>query len=357
MNLPKTAIVIVTYNAEYYLEECLNSLTAINYPDEKYKIIIVDNASIDFSARIINEYKSRFPEKIEFITSAENTGFAKGNNIGIARAIEDDCEFVYLLNQDTTVEPDFLKEAVLQIKNDADIAGVQSRLMLYGKQNIVNSLGNQIHYLGFGFTTSYNLQYNEKEYQRSSNGICFASGAACLLRASALKESGLFNEDFFMYCEDMDLAWRLRLLGYRFEIALRSVVYHKYKFSSSTFKFYFLERNRIITALQNYKTGTLLLLLPMFLLMEAGMLGYAILKGWGKEKLRVYLYFINPQNLKKIILCRRGVQETREITDNKLMSCFVSVILFDEVDNIVLNKIANPILALYLKIIKNIIFW
>lgn len=355
MDFKKISVVIVTYNAEYYIEDCLESLLKIDYPEDKFKIIIVDNASKDFTMLRLNEYKINYPARIEICSSETNNGFAGGNNIGILRSIEAGSEYIYLLNQDTVVEKSFLTEAFKEIEKDENIAGIQSRLMLYTEKGKINSLGNQIHYLGFGITKSYKKEFNEADPVKEE--ICFPSGAACLLRASALKASGLFNEDFFMYCEDLELAWRMRLMGFRFGLAKNSVVYHKYKFSSSSQKFYYLERNRVISALQNYKTATLIILLPAFIFMEAGMLFYSALSGWFKEKLKTYFYFLKPSSIKKIKSARLFIKEKRVIPDNKIMELFISSINFEEVNNFALNKIANPLLSLYWILIKRIIFW
>lgn len=355
MDYKKIAVVIVTYNAEYYLEDCLESLLKAEYPEDKFKIIIVDNASKDFTMRILNDYKVNYPNRFEICVSETNSGFAAGNNIGIKRGIDAGYDYIYLLNQDTVTESGFLSEAVKEIEKDEKIAGVQSRLMLYTEKNKINSLGNQIHYLGFGITKGYKAEYQNNSL--SGTEICFASGAACMFRAGALKKSGLFNEDYFMYCEDLELGWRLRLMGYRFVLAQDSVVYHKYKFSSSGKKFFYLERNRLMASLQNYKTATLLILAPAFIFMEAGMLFYAAFNGWLKEKLKAYFYFFSPANLKKIKTARRAIKEKRVIPDNKIMELFISSINFEDVNNFALNKIANPILSLYWFLIKRIIFW
>jgi len=98
MNNAKAAVIIVTYNAEYYLQDCLESLLKTDYPAESWKIIIIDNASRDFTQKILNDYKVTYPEQIELVCQENNTGFAAGNNLGIKRAIEKGYEYVYLLN-------------------------------------------------------------------------------------------------------------------------------------------------------------------------------------------------------------------------------------------------------------------
>jgi GT2 family glycosyltransferase len=356
MSVKSIAVVIVTYNAEYYIEECLNSLLQTDYPKDKFKIIVVDNASIDFSMRILNEYKVNFPERFLIYSSDENTGFAAGNNLGINLAHQGGYDYVYLLNQDTVTDPGFLKEAVKEIETDEKLAGVQSRLMLYTQKEKLNSAGNQIHFLGYGITGGYGKNFSDKIYADNMT-IGFPSGAACMLRAEVLEKFGVFNEDFFMYCEDLELAWRLRLAGYNFKLAPFSVVYHKYKFSSSPKKFFYIERNRLITVLSNYKAGTIFLLLPALFAMEAGMLVYSAFGGWFTEKLKASFSLLRPEIIRQIKRNRKRIKELRIRQDKEIISGFIAIIDFEEVNNFLLTKIANPLFSLYWFIVKRFIIW
>ena len=95
-----------------------------------------------------------------------------------------------------------------------------------------------------------------------------------------------FNEDLFIYHEDLDLGWRLWLQAFRCLLAPQSVVYHKYDFSRSISKYYYMERNRYIVSLQNYKVATLIILLPAWLAMELGLLAFSLFSGFWKDKLK-----------------------------------------------------------------------
>ena len=222
----KVAIIIVNYNGRQYLEDCLGSLSCLDYPD--YKIFFVDNASTDDSVAYV---KNGFPQ-VEIIVNQENLGFAAGNNVAMRKALEQDFDYLCLINQDTISEADFLSKLVEVVESGQEVAAVQPRLMLHPETTKVNSLGNAIHYLGFGYSQgAYKPFLGDLEPFEAA----YASGAAVLLKTGILRQIGLFDPDFFMYHEDLDLGWRLRLAGYKTLVVPAAVVYHKYDSTCSGF--------------------------------------------------------------------------------------------------------------------------
>lgn len=345
----KVAIIILSYNGRQYLPDCLSSLAKINYPKDNFKIIIIDNASNDGSVDYIKE---NFPE-ITLIANEKNLGFAGGNNVGINYAISQGFDYIYLLNQDTVVKADFLKEAVKVAESDDKIAAVQSKLLYFSNKGKINSWGNEIHFLGFGWTGG-NL---EDDKIKQNQEITYASGAASLWKIEALKEIGLFDEKLFAYHEDLDLCWRARLMGYKIMLAAGSVVYHKYEFSRSIKKYYFMERNRYIVMLQNYKWPTLFLIGPVMDLMEIGLFLFSLKSGWWREKIKVYKYLFQGKNLEKIFATRRKIQKERKVKDKEIVKHFVGEIKNQEIKNPFLDYFANPLFNLYWQIVKSIIWW
>ncbi len=282
-----------------------------------------------------------------------NSGFAATNNVGFSYAVENNFDYVYLLNQDTVVEKDFLAEALAVAESDSAIGAVQSKLLLYSDKGKINSIGNEIHYLGFAFAGGYKTPDRpmpEKE-------ITYPSGAAVLIKVSALKQTGFFNPEFFMYHEDTDLGWRLWLCGYKIILAPRSVVYHKYEFSRSIKKYYYMERNRLIVILQNYKLATLLLIGPAGLLMGTLMFFYSFIAGWWRQYIAVLAYFCHYQHWQMILSNRKTVQQKRTIKDRLIIKRFVGKIEFQEINNPLLRYIVNPFFNLYWQLIKRLICW
>ncbi len=346
----KVAIIIVNYNGKEYLPDCLGSLSDLDYPADSYKIFFVDNNSTDNS---VNYVKNNFPE-VEIIENQENLGFAQGNNLAMKKALAQDFDYISLINQDTISEPDFLKRLLAVAEKEEKIAAVQPRLMLYPEKDKVNSLGNSIHFLGFGFSSG---GYQEFKGELEPKEITYASGAAVLIKSQILKEIGLFDPDFFMYHEDLDLGWRMRMAGYKIMLAPDAVVYHKYEFSKSIKKYYYMERNRFICILENYKWPTIALITPACLLMELGLFIFLIKSGFWKEKLKVYAYFFKLKNWRKIFKHRKEKKEYRKVKDKEIVKIFTGKIKFQEIDNWLLKKIANPIFNFYWRLTIFLIFW
>jgi len=343
--MPEIEIILVSHNSHAHITECLNSLKKQDY--NKFNITLVDNNSSDdpiiLAKKIFN--------KIKVISLHRNEGFAKGNNIGIKEAYKNKrVKYVVCLNLDTSVKKDWLKNLVFTAENFPEAGSVQSKVLLYNSPMKVNTIGNYINFLGVGICGGY-LKFSKNF--NSVREIGYASGSSVLFRISALKKTGLFDEDYFMYKEDMDLGWRLKLKGYKNLLSPKSVVYHKYHFSKNPLKFYYIERNRLITIVKNYKIKTLLLLLPAFLFFEIGIVSYSIFKGFFIEKIRAYFDFIKllPKTLSK----RKTIQKSRNVSDKNVVEGFISKIEFEEVSNPLLDKVANPLFELYWRLVKGII--
>jgi GT2 family glycosyltransferase len=187
--------------------------------------------------------------------------------------------------------------------------------------------------------------------------IAYCSGAGVLLRASALKEIGLFDEELFLYHEDLDLGWRFRLAGYENVLAPNSVVYHKYEFSRSIAKWYWMERNRFLVLAKNYHVATLVLILPALIIMEFGLLAFSFRSGWWREKLKGYAYLARPHSWRTLRRKRREVQHRRCVSEKEIVRFFTGTVASQEVMNPILRYFANPIFQAYWNIVRRVIFW
>lgn len=351
--MKKVSAIIVNYNGQKYLPELLGSIFSNPPNSVLHQVIMVDNASVDNSLVWL---KQNYPQ-VTVLAQTANHGFAKGNNLGIKRAMADGCDYAFLLNSDTIVADGCLDKLVKAIEQDDKIAAVQPKILLWPLVDLINSLGNVIHYLGFGYTYGHKTPAAVQQPRRAIHEINYCSGAACLIKLDALKKTGLFNEEFFMYHEDLDLGWRFSLLGYKNMIEPEAIVYHKYEFSRSIQKYYFMERNRWLVMLQNYKLLTLLLILPALLMMELGLIALSIFGGWAKEKFRVYLYFLRPASWQKLWQTRRQIQQQRVVNDRLVVKKFSGVIKHQDSPARGLDKIANIIFNSYWQVIKLLIIW
>jgi GT2 family glycosyltransferase len=276
--MPKVAIIILGYNSTRHLDDCLRSLLALDYPREDYQIFFFDNASADDS---VNYIQNKFPQ-VKVIVNEQNLGFAAGNNKAADYVLKLGFDYLMLINDDTISQPDFLGKLVEVAAKDEQIGAVQARLMLYNNKTKINSLGNQIHYLGFGFSLGANQEFKGSLEPWE---ITYGSGAALLIKRQVIAKIGLFAPDFFMYHEDLDFGWRLHLAGYKILIVPAAVIYHKYQFAKSIKQYYWMERNRFICLLENYKLGTLILIGPALLAMEIGLFLFSLKSGFWREKL------------------------------------------------------------------------
>ncbi len=346
---PRVALVVLTYNAARFVDGCFGSLRRMDRQGLEVEVLAVDNASSDGTARLMGE---RYPE-VTVVETGANLGFAGGNDAGIRLALERGADFVYLLNPDTEVEPAFLREAVAVAGRFPRAGAVQSLLLLASEPGLVNTAGNEIHFLGFGYCGSYRQPVSSVPVEPRE--IAFASGASTLYRASALREVGLLDELLFLYHEDLDLGWRLRLAGWRNLIAPRSVVRHHYEFSRSPHKYYFMERNRYLVLMKNVRPRNLLLLAPFLLLAEMGLLLLAAVAGWLPQKLRADRDAFRPSALRHVRAERRRMAALRRASDAEVFALFTPVVDFEGAAPGWLQRLANRALALVWKVLRPLI--
>jgi GT2 family glycosyltransferase len=349
--LPKVAIIYLSYNSKKYFDEVFLSLDKINYPKDRLEIIFVDNVSTDGS----REYLSKV-DGITYFPNDENTGFAEGNNLAIRYAIDKGTDYVYLHNPDLILTPDALKEAVEMAQSDEQIGSVQSFMKLWKHKDTINSTGGMIHFLGFGYVSENGTKAQETKAVDGQE-INYASGAAVLYKTSILKKVGLLDSYLWLYHEDLELGWRIRLAGYKNVLAKKSIVFHDYEFSRSITKFYWMERNRFLVHFSHLKTPTLILLLPFFIIMEIALIPFALKGGWAKEKLSTYWNLIQPKTFFYLAKKRRQSKKLRKVTDKKIISLFTAKIEHQETSNPVVDKIGNPLLSFVWFLIKKIITW
>ncbi|MBE0598204.1 MAG: glycosyltransferase family 2 protein [Desulfuromonadales bacterium] len=254
----KASIIIVNWNGREHLAACLDSLAAQSWRD--FQVILVDNGSTDGSVPFVRE---RYPW-VELVPLAGNTGFATGNNLGLAQARG---EFIIALNNDTRVEPDWLETLVTVAEAHPRAGLIGSRICAFDDADRIDSLGVGICRDGMSRGWSRHQRWSELQLP-AVVPILFPSGCAALYRRQMLEEIGFFDDDFFAYCEDTDLGLRGRVAGWDALLATQAVVYHKYSSTAgvlSPFKLYLVERNHYWVVLKSFP-WPYLLLLPVFTL-------------------------------------------------------------------------------------------
>ncbi len=359
--MKKVGIIIVNWNSLRlgYVKDLVASLNKINYPESDYKIFISDNKSEDGSP----DYMEENLNNSIVIRNEDNLGFSEGNNRVVDRMIREGYDYAYLLNHDTQVDSDFLMKAVEMMDSDDNIGSVQSLLLLH--QDVapepyeeINSIGNAIHFLGFGFSKGgYEKLSNYTREELNGKELAYGSGAGVLLNLEVIKKVGLFDTHFFMYHEDLDLGWKIKMAGCKNLLCYDSLVYHKYEFSKSMDKYYYMERNRYIVLFENFKIATLILIAPFLIAFELGTLIFSFKSGFWKQKVKVYPYFLKYSSWKLIFKHRKEKKKFRKNTDRNILKNFSGKISNQNIDNALLTKVVNPIAQIYFSIIKFIIFW
>lgn len=251
MKQPKIAIIIVNWNGKHLLEECLSS--AENQDYNNFRIILVDNGSSDKSVEFV---KKKFP-KVEIIELNKNTGFAKGNNVGIHKAFEDlEIKYIAVLNNDAMVEKKWLIEMIKVIKQDNRIGSVAPKILKYFRRDEIDSIGTEIHLDGGAASRLINKKDNQ-QYNKNIE-IFGPTACSCLYKREMLEDiidDDYFDNSFFLYVEEVDLNWRARLRGWKCLTAPNAIVYHKHSETSgmySSIKMYYLHRNRLFLIIKNF---------------------------------------------------------------------------------------------------------
>lgn len=246
-----TAIIIVNWNGRRFLSNCLNAVYGQSY--KEFDVYFIDNGSTDGSIEFVTK---NYP-KTKVIPLQENTGFAKGNNVGIWEAFKDnEVKYIVCLNNDTIVDRNWLKELIKTAKRNKKIGMVSSKAFFITGEIQNAGLGLeralQINKNG-GISIGYGLKDKNPNLKKEIE-IFAPSGVGPLYKREMLAQIGLFDEDFFAYAEDLDLGFRGRLNGWTCLLSPNARLIHlhsKTEGSASPFKSYYCERNTLLTAFKN----------------------------------------------------------------------------------------------------------
>jgi GT2 family glycosyltransferase len=312
---------------------------------------VVDNASTSESASYL---ASEWPE-IDILPRVDGN-YTAANNLGAKKAFTDGAEMVVISNMDVFYDKDWLKNLVKAALNNKE-AIFQSKILLYPEDKDfakakINSLGNKIHYLGFGFTTAY----GEEDSLNSDMEISgYPSGTSFIIGKDVFEKLEGYDEDLYMYHDDLDIGWKAHLMGVKMYLVNDSKIYHKYEFSRSIRMLYYMERNRFLVVFTYYHYFTLLAIFPFLFFHDILMWLYAFTNGWGLIKLKASFYLINPLNILKVYKKRKHWQKKRLVKDSEIIDGISGKLLFSEVGNSFLDRIANPIMDLCWQIIKIVV--
>lgn len=253
---PLVSIIIACTNNLEITRKCLDSIFLQTY--ENREVLFVDNGSEERMGWILSQ---DYP-KLRVIRLEKNTGFAGGYNTGMSQAHG---KYIAILNNDAILEKNWIASLIIPLERDSSIGSVSSVILNGLEPDIIDSMGIGIYIDGMSRQRDYEKKREDFQDPRET---LLCSGCACIYRKEALDKTGLFDPDFFAYCEDTDLGLRLRWAGYTSWIVPGTAVYHFRSMTLGKFslmKLYLVERNHNWVFIKNFP-GIFWLLFPFALL-------------------------------------------------------------------------------------------
>jgi len=316
----KITVIIPHYNGKKILRDCLHSLDKNEF--REFKTIVIDNGSTDGSPDMIRaEYNW-----VELVCNPVNRGYAGACNQGIDLART---EFVLLLNNDTVMPENFLKEMLAALVNDGTAAMVQPKILSIQDKRYFDysgGCGGEIDIFGYPFARGRifdTVETDEGQYEGMTQRVFWTSGCALLLRKPVIEKIGSLDEDFFAHQEEIDLNWRAQLAGYHNLVTTKTYIYHYSGYtlrSDNQRKMYLNHRNNLIMMIKNYSLHMLVWVFPIRIIFELATVAADALFWEGKRAKAVLqaLIFLLTHPL-SIFRKRRHTQKLRQVSDRVII--------------------------------------
>lgn len=237
--MAKVSIIILNWQSPEETIECLKSLKKLDYPN--FEIILVDNGSQDDSVKIIEKFLKNYSKKILFLKNKENLGYAAGNNAAIKMVLKKKSDYILLLNNDTIVTSNFLKELVKFAERNPKVGIISPKIYNLEKgAHKVWFAGGKINWL---IGKAYHIEKDLKEEKPKQS---IAPGCAMLIKREVFKDIGLLPEEYFFYLEDTDFCLKAKEKGWEVVYYPKVHIFHKAEQKHSLFTLYYYQRNRIL---------------------------------------------------------------------------------------------------------------
>ncbi len=310
----QAAVIVVNWNSGKDLEKCLTALK--NQTRRPRQITVVDNASSDDSLLGIEE---NFPD-IELIRLDDNTGFAHANNLGVQKVR--DCDWIAFLNPDAFVAPDWLENLLHAAGRNPGVAFFGSHMLRHGVADELDGTGDVYHVSGLAWRRDHGLSASKNE--RVTGEVFSACAAAAMIRKDVFLEAGGFDENFNSYFEDVDLGFRIRLMGHRCLYVANAVVAHVGSGSThrySDYAIYHGNRNLVWAYVKNMPGILLWVYLPQHFLANVAALLWFTIKGKGGEVFRAKWDAL--KDLPRVFAQRKSIQQTRKVSISTIRKAMV----------------------------------
>lgn len=313
---PLVSIVIVNKNGAIHLETLFSSLTKQDY--QQLEVVLVDNQSTDNSIAVVKNY---WPAT-KIVIPKKDVGFAEGNNLGIKAAAG---SYLFLLNNDTKLEPDTVSQLVAVALNKPDAAAIVPKMYFYYLPAFINSIGNSVYPSGWG-SDNYigHLDIGQFSQEMEVFSACFG---AVLIKREALAQVGFLDGRYKFYYEDADWSYRARLAGLKIYLAPNAVVYHKFNASMQSltpyFKWQLVIGNRLRFVLKNLSVGTVVNFLRHYLVEDLrGVARSLKYRDWVMVWTYFKAYGRTLLNFPNIFWERLKVQRVRKVKDGLLFKAW-----------------------------------
>ena len=316
MVLPFVSLVVVNYNGASILGQCLASLARANYPKDRYEIIVVDNASTDNSLDIVKKFSG-----VNLIQNPSNMGY-----VGVNSCMDTvKGKYVFVLNNDMEMEKNCLKAMVSVFEKDDAIGVVAPKFVNYFSRDIESS-GTWVS------RSFYTGHYIDKEEVQAVKDIPYLGIE--MVRTDLVKRFGyIYDPDYFIYAEDLDLSLRFKLMGYKTMYVPSAMVFHMHaattKKSSSIFTTFLMERNLMTTFFKILSVKNILLFSPyVFGMRIISMLKDLVTLNFKGvyAKIKAVLWVIS--HIPMIYRKRKETQSFRKVSDKDVLSIFSEKHLF-----------------------------
>ena len=332
----KASIIILNYNGKKFLKECFNSLKKQSYKD--FEIIFVDNASKGDDVAHAKTFLKNFKNQ-KIIVNEKNLGFSEGNNRAYKEAKGN---YVILLNNDTILHKDWLKNLIKKAESDNKIAIVGS---------ISAPFSDKMKNVSMGKYPPSTLGITGADILTDKDKTAYIDGASMLIRKEHFKN--LFDPEYFAYAEDAYISWKANIKGYKILYTDSRYLHYGSGTSSkmSGFATYFVERNMLTNFLIFYEKQTLMKIIPLIILSRkikflSKLMQLDFSGMFALVKADLWVSFHLPRMLRK----RKIIQKQRKVSDLEILKR-MSYKLFRD-DNSFIAKVSNKISQIYCKILN-----
>jgi hypothetical protein len=317
---PSVSVIILNYNGMGYVDECLRSVLRTDYTN--FEVIFVDNASTDGSLDLVeHRWRRDSPVRLSVLRNEANYGYAKGNNIGARHSRG---QYLVFLNVDTRVTSTWIGELVKAMGLNGSLGAAQAKLLSMTMPSRLDTAGHRL--TPYGFTEQIGVGDAATHYDKPIE-ILGAQGAALIVRREIFEKIEGFDEDYFLFCEETDLCWRIWLHGYKILFIPEAVVYHAVggtfgpnEQTNAALYVYYFQRNMLVTLIKNLELRNVVRILPMrMLLLLVGSL-IVDLRGHRAERLTIIFKCLGHLilNISRLWKKRLKVQGMRQIGDAEL---------------------------------------